>query len=925
MAQSRSIARKLKTGQIGYKKYLKKPDTVVAPVQNAPGMKIAENDPRRINALNKSVAAGSPGGAAELNRVAQIPGTPVRLTSDQQIQLVNKYGRDTVKSWGGPNFENIPAAIRNSIKYTGVNNALEFSGDSSQKTLTPQIASNTPNTSGKSEVSSGQTGTLASDNVTSTNQNSSTGQNNGGFDAPVDQPLPDEEKLREEFFGSDRGKILEESRSLTDEKIANAIEAEKFRASEQEREALEAERRTSATAEALTGNVGGFGFLSNSDIRSGIQRDGREYLDRLETQNAISLRDMITSGRLEQLQQDATIEQEVSNWVAGKQEQVAAANQAAYERWKTERQFNFDVAKEQNENLKWLKDYDLDLQVEARQQKAQQSTEYTNMISNITSLFGFGQDFFGKNQTTDQWLGEQLAQYGIEASPNMFTDNMEVFENQLDLLSKFTNLPPSVIPMMKGLKAAELGLADSSTLSAIADAIKQDNFQKILDTAKAEAIASGSTFGSVPGYSSPGGVINAPSSNVNISQAIQIANSAKDQTRSQIPYLQGVLTGVENGSQLWKYGMDIALDGGKGAPVPAGVNGTVIGSGSDKGFGNYVLIQRPNGQVMRVSHLDSIGVQSGQQVNANSIIGGQGNTGQTYGKTGIHADYTIYQDASRKNPLSSRQVYAEMLAEGSSGNAGNNMVDARAKAYLDGTLDINTLPDGDQIAVNTRVNELLSTGYKPSIKPEQKISLEQNLRSNFDQYAKDSQTALRNLGVMRSALKSAEDQIKTGGSLNAASQAIITTYNKILDPTSVVREAEYTRTGEGQSLLDRLSGQAQRLSQGGAGVTVQGLRDFTDTAAKFISGYEESLKQEALRVKNNVDSYGLNISNILPPNVVSLISSNTSSQSGGNVLSPVMIAKFQDLINKGATREQLLTTLRNNGYDESQINQFTFR
>ena len=39
---------------------------------------------------------------------------------------------------------------------------------------------------------------------------------------------------------------------------------------------------------------------------------------------------------------------------------------------------------------------------------------------------------------------------------------------------------------------------------------------------------------------------------------------------------------------------------------------------------------------------------------------------------------------------------------------------------------------------------------------------------------------------------------------NAASQAVLVTFQKILDPTSVVRESEYARTFDGQAILDRM-------------------------------------------------------------------------------------------------------------------------
>lgn len=55
-------------------------------------------------------------------------------------------------------------------------------------------------------------------------------------------------------------------------------------------------------------------------------------------------------------------------------------------------------------------------------------------------------------------------------------------------------------------------------------------------------------------------------------------------------------------------------------------------------------------------------------------------------------------------------------------------------------------------------------------------------------------------------------------SKNVGDQALITLYNKILDPMSVVRESEYARTPDGQSLMNRIGGYIQKVASGGAGL-----------------------------------------------------------------------------------------------------------
>lgn len=69
---------------------------------------------------------------------------------------------------------------------------------------------------------------------------------------------------------------------------------------------------------------------------------------------------------------------------------------------------------------------------------------------------------------------------------------------------------------------------------------------------------------------------------------------------------------------------------------------------------------------------------------------------------------------------------------------------------------------------------------------------------------------------------------------NFLDQSLITIFNKINDPSSVVRESEYARTPEGLALANRLQGSLEKISQGGAGLTDQDRTDLV-SAAKIIA------------------------------------------------------------------------------------------
>lgn len=160
----------------------------------------------------------------------------------------------------------------------------------------------------------------------------------------------------------------------------------------------------------------------------------------------------------------------------------------------------------------------------------------------------------------------------------------------------------------------------------------------------------------------------------------------------------------------------------------------------------------------------------------------------------------------------------------------------------------------------------------------QKVALEEKLSNNFERYAKESRGALRQVGIMEGAMAKAEEASAAGEDMNAASQGILVTFQKILDPTSVVRESEYARSGDGQSLLQRIEGFADKMEKGGAGVTIEGLRTFVGMGKTFQKKYNEEMLNFARRTETQAENYNLNLENILTPDVIGLLGGANSRQ-----------------------------------------------
>ena len=117
----------------------------------------------------------------------------------------------------------------------------------------------------------------------------------------------------------------------------------------------------------------------------------------------------------------------------------------------------------------------------------------------------------------------------------------------------------------------------------------------------------------------------------------------------------------------------------------------------------------------------------------------------------------------------------------------------------------------------------------------------------------------KNAREMRVALSRMEDGLRAArrGDMNAGTQAVIATFNKVLDPGSVVRESEYDRTAQGQAFVSRIEGMIDTLEQGGARVPLSQLETFARLAREMTAQAEQMLGPERERIAANADYFGV--------------------------------------------------------------------
>lgn len=127
------------------------------------------------------------------------------------------------------------------------------------------------------------------------------------------------------------------------------------------------------------------------------------------------------------------------------------------------------------------------------------------------------------------------------------------------------------------------------------------------------------------------------------------------------------------------------------------------------------------------------------------------------------------------------------------------------------------------------------------------------LRKDFVAETQAAKTVQQQLALMESSLEAVKN-----GSAPAGSQGVLVTFQKILDPTSVVRESEYARSGSGLPLMSAIEGQWMKIKEGGAKVPVADLEKFVELARKFAKNQAAFANQTKEQIDELAKEYGLN-------------------------------------------------------------------
>lgn len=98
----------------------------------------------------------------------------------------------------------------------------------------------------------------------------------------------------------------------------------------------------------------------------------------------------------------------------------------------------------------------------------------------------------------------------------------------------------------------------------------------------------------------------------------------------------------------WRFHKGVDLGAPEGTPVASLTRGKVVFSGWQRGYGNTVVIENDTGVRTRYAHLSERGVNAGEEVSKDQVLGKVGSTGRA---TGPHLHLEMEKDGRLVDPM----------------------------------------------------------------------------------------------------------------------------------------------------------------------------------------------------------------------------------------------------------------------------------
>lgn len=219
--------------------------------------------------------------------------------------------------------------------------------------------------------------------------------------------------------------------------------------------------------------------------------------------------------------------------------------------------------------------------------------------------------------------------------------------------------------------------------------------------------------------------------------------------------------------------------------------------------------------------------------------------------------------ADESQPPEMRQLAQARLAgiQGALPKTGNKPVFRLGRGPKDEPRQVGEIPVDAVLQTDPAVPHVNVTMPGTNLKPSEFRATVADLHRQYEADTKDYQKVLGTARTMRSSF---DNYIAKGGRRDPAGQAVLVSFQKALDPTSVVRESEYARSEQGQPFTQRMLGAWQAFVNGGPGVTDDALRAYVEAAEAWAEDGRKYYDMKKQRIKDNADYYKIPLHFIVP-------------------------------------------------------------
>jgi hypothetical protein len=164
----------------------------------------------------------------------------------------------------------------------------------------------------------------------------------------------------------------------------------------------------------------------------------------------------------------------------------------------------------------------------------------------------------------------------------------------------------------------------------------------------------------------------------------------------------------------------------------------------------------------------------------------------------------------------------------------------------------------DQRATDLRFDTTAAAGAARAETPGEIFRMESELGKEWRTVSEQAKKQAQNLYTMEVGLQASKANNRAFGD-----QAVLVTFQKSLDDLSVVREAEYFRSGAGLAFRQRIQGAIERFGQGGASIPIAELEGALTIARQVEAAHRANALTERDRIASRAKAAKLDVYHVL--------------------------------------------------------------